>query len=159
MAKILIQKQTRHGYCGTPVYRLWAIVVSRCEQKTSQNYKYYGGKGIKVCDEWRNSPKAFIDWALLNGYKKGLEIDRIDGNGNYEPSNCKFVTHAENCAPNKRKIFSNNKTGHTGISQSKWGTFEVYVTKNGKQTYVGVRKTLEAALELKNTVLKTQQND
>ena len=60
------------------------------------DYKRYGGRGIKICDEWLNDKESFYQWAINNGYKEGLQIDRIDNNGNYEPSNCRWVTFKQN---------------------------------------------------------------
>lgn len=154
MAKILTKNQTRHGYHGTSIYKLWAGMVSRCETKSSHNYKYYGGRGISVCKKWRLSPKIFCEWALKNGYAKGLRIDRKDNNKGYTPSNCQFISHKENCQPWKRRIYSSNKTGYSGISQnSKKTGFEVYITINGKQKYIGVRKTIRLALKLKSEII------
>jgi len=76
------------------LYHLYYNVRSRCENPNSSYYEYYGGRGIKVCDEWKTW-EAFKEWALSHGYKKGLTIDRIDVNGDYEPSNCRWITHAE----------------------------------------------------------------
>lgn len=69
---------------------------TRCEYPSATNYAYYGGRGIRVCAQWREDPAAFVAWALANGYRSGLEIDRIDVNGDYEPNNCRFVTHVVN---------------------------------------------------------------
>jgi len=74
----------------------WRSMKYRCYVKTATGYKYYGGKGIKVCMEWRKSFPAFREWAFKNGYRCNLQIDRIDGNGNYSPENCRFVTHKTN---------------------------------------------------------------
>lgn len=63
----------------------------RCYKERDINYKNYGARGIIVCDEWLNSFDNFAEWSLKNGYKKGLEIDRIDNDGNYEPKNCRYV--------------------------------------------------------------------
>lgn len=79
-----------HGYKHHPLYQVWQGMIKRCENINSKCYKYYGARGIKVCDEWHN-PKIFIEWCLENGWKQGLSIDRINNNGNYEPSNCRFV--------------------------------------------------------------------
>jgi hypothetical protein len=70
-------------------------MLSRCNNPKAQQYEYYGGRGIKVCDEWTRDRGAFFDWAMSNGYAKGLSIDRIDVNGEYSPANCRWVTHKE----------------------------------------------------------------
>lgn len=85
-----------------PLNRLRYSMIQRCENKNSKWFHCYGGRGIKVCTEWRTEPYAFIAWANANGYRKGLQIDRIDNNGNYEPNNCRWVTPAVN-TQNSRK--------------------------------------------------------
>lgn len=148
-------KQTSHGYHGTKIYKLWATMVARCGSKSSTNYKYYGGRGITVCEDWRNNPKSFIEWALSNGYEEGLEIDRIDNSKGYEPSNCQFITHAENSATGKRGIRVDNKSGERNIVITRFGTYEVYAQVNGKQKYIGSFKTKEDAKEARD---KTEGN-
>lgn len=85
-----------HGMCGTPLFKLLMNVRVRCEQPSASNYEYYGGRGIFVCQEWVEDPRAFAEWATKNGYAKGLELDRIDVDGPYAPWNCRFVDHKTN---------------------------------------------------------------
>ena len=85
-----------HGDKGTKLYRLWCGMKKRCSLKSDIAYKYYGARGILVCDEWEGDYRNFKAWAMANGYKEGLTIDRIDCSGNYEPKNCQWLTRSEN---------------------------------------------------------------
>jgi len=80
----------------TPIYRIYLSMVARCQQPSSTNYKYYGGKGIKVCKEWRDDPQKFFDWAISHKWSRGLDVDRVKSNGDYHPDNCRIITHREN---------------------------------------------------------------
>ncbi|MGE6612526.1 hypothetical protein ACQKFG_18590 [Peribacillus sp. NPDC076916] len=80
-----------HGMSDTRLYDIWIAMKSRCENPKNTNYHHYGGREIKVCNEWREF-ENFMEWALNNGYTDELSIDRIDVNGDYEPSNCQWVT-------------------------------------------------------------------
>jgi hypothetical protein len=77
------------------LYEIWSAMKRRCYNPNCSPYKYYGGKGVKVCDEWLEY-QGFKTWALANGYTDSLTIDRIDSNGDYEPGNCQWITLAEN---------------------------------------------------------------
>lgn len=93
-----------HGQCRTRLYRIWSNIKSRCQNPNVDNYGFYGGKGIAVCEEWSKSFQAFYDWAIANGYKDDLTIDRKDSDGDYCPENCQWITQSENAtrANNKR---------------------------------------------------------
>ena len=86
----------KNGLRGDPLYSVWANIKQRCYNKKFEKYPDYGGRGIIVCNEWKDNFLAFYNWANLNSYKKGLEVDRIDNDGNYSPSNCHFVTRSGN---------------------------------------------------------------
>ena len=85
----------KHGGKGTKLYEVWCCMKARCYNPTSKSYSRYGGRGISVCNEWKESFIAFRNWAYENGYKQGLSLDRIDNNGNYKPSNCRWATMKE----------------------------------------------------------------
>ncbi len=78
------------------LYTIWSHMKERCSNPNDKKYRRYGGRGIKVCDDWRDNYSAFKSWAISNGYRDDLTIDRIDNDGNYEPSNCQFITRSEN---------------------------------------------------------------
>ncbi len=86
----------KHGLYGHRLYNVWRDMKKRCYNPKRKLFHRYGGRGITVCEEWIDDFKAFHDWAMDNGYREGLQIDRIDNNKGYFPDNCRFVTHTEN---------------------------------------------------------------
>ena len=93
----------KHGDTGTALHKIWLGMNGRCYVKNASPYKYYGGRGIIVCEEWRDSYELFKEWALANGWEKGLHVDRRNGDKNYCPGNCRIVTLKENNR-NKRGV-------------------------------------------------------
>lgn len=100
MRDIAKEKHTTHGLSDTRIFRIWAAIIKRCTNKNDKAFKYYGGRGISVCPEWKNDFKSFFDWANSNGYRENLSIDRINSNGDYCPENCRWAD---------RKIQSQNR--------------------------------------------------
>ena len=100
-----------NGHSRERIYRIWNGMKKRCYYKNNDNYKYYGEIGITICDEWKNSFMKFRQWALNNGYKNNLTIDRIDFDKGYEPNNCRFVnmTIQQNNKRSNRIVIHNNK--------------------------------------------------
>lgn len=94
-----------NGLSYDRIYREWLNMRQRCQNEKHISYKDYGGRGIKVCDEWDNSFLAFHDWAMVNGYNDSLSIDRIDVDGNYEPSNCQWITMKEQQSNKRNNVF------------------------------------------------------
>lgn len=86
---------TRHGLYKHKLYAIFHGMKYRCYNQKAPRWKYYGGKGVKICDSWSEFIH-FYSWSIDNGYREGLSIDRIDSDGNYEPSNCRWVTLSEN---------------------------------------------------------------
>lgn len=99
--------QEKHGMSKHPLYSVRKGMISRTTNPNYEHFSEYGGRGIKVCKEWMEKPSSFFNWALSNGYKRGLSIDRIDVNGNYCPENCRWVTQKEQTRNTRR---NNNLT-------------------------------------------------
>lgn len=103
---------TTHHKSNTRLYHIWQQAKDRCYNKNNKDYQDYGGRGIDVCQEWKDDFTAFYNWAMENGYKENLTIDRIDFNGNYGPSNCRWLTNLEQ-QRNKRNNIKFTYKGET----------------------------------------------
>lgn len=86
-------RQTTHGLSKHPLFTIWINMRQRCHWEKHKQYVDYGARGISVCSEWRTDFFVFYTWAIANGWKKGLTVDREDNDGDYEPSNCRLVTN------------------------------------------------------------------
>lgn len=96
--------RSAHRMTNTRLYRIWKGMKQRCLNSNHPNYNIYGGRGIRVCQEWADNFQNFMEWAVANGYSDNLSLDRIDVNGNYSPDNCRWVTQKEQCNNTRRNI-------------------------------------------------------
>jgi hypothetical protein len=105
------ERNKKHGLTHSRIYNIWISMRSRCNYVGDVAYKNYGGRGIKVCQEWNNDFQAFYDWAMLHGYTDKLTVDRVDPNDDYCPQNCRWSTMKEqqNNRRNNRRIVYKNK--------------------------------------------------
>lgn len=134
-----------HGESYTRLHSIWCHMKTRCNCATHLAFSYYGGRGIRVCEEWSSSYQAFRDWANANGYQDNLEIDRIDTNGNYEPGNCRWATRTQQMRNTRKRV--NAKTSRfKGVSlhsQNKRWIAQIGINK--RTIYVGSFDTEEQA--------------
>lgn len=127
------QFNTKHNYSNDPVlchvYHVWKSIKGRCRRKTDKRYHRYGGRGISICSEWED-PVNFVNWAIANGYRRGLTLDRIDNDGNYCPENCRFISIREN----------NRNSSNTHLTMSDIASIRAeYKTGNFKQVDIACK--------------------
>lgn len=131
-----------HGLRNTPEYKSWNMMKNRCNNSNLPEYRYYGGRGIKICEEWDRSFTAFLN--DMGKRPRGTSLDRIDPNGNYEPSNCRWADRYTQ-ATNKRQMITNT-SGQTGVyyrkDTNKW---QARIESKGKRYSLGCYETLEQA--------------
>ena len=139
-------KKIKHKMYGTPEYRSWNHMLQRCNNKNSHKYSDYGGRGIVVCEKWLAFENFFAD---MGQRPHGKTLERIDVNGNYEPSNCKWATATEQ--QRNQRIQRNNSSGVKGVSWDKSkGKWTAQISVNYKNIYIGRFSSLqEAALARK----------
>ena len=137
----------------TRLYTIWAGIKNRVKSDNIILKRSYKDKKITVCSKWKNY-LSFKKWATKNGYTNELSIDRIDNNGNYEPSNCRWTTKSVQ-ARNTRKIRSNNTSGYRGVSWvSEKGKFKAVVTINSKSKHIGYFNNAEDAATERDNYIK-----
>lgn len=118
--EMLSRREKTHGKSNTKLFYLWAGIKQRCFNSNHKNYSRYKGRGITMCDEWKNDFMEFYNWAIKSGYKENLTIERINNDGNYEPSNCRWATRKEQANNTSRNHFINfNGETHTMAEWSK----------------------------------------
>ena len=138
-----VEMKEYHGLSNTRQYSIWHDMKNRCSNSKFIHYKNYGGRGIKVCRRWSESFVAFWE-DMKDGYCEDLTIDRINNDGNYEPSNCKWSTPAEQSL-NKR-IYKNNRLGARGVQLRDYGKYRARIRIQGKLINLGQFDTIEKAI-------------
>lgn len=140
-----------HGLSSHPLYNVWGAMIRRCSPTCQKSKKaYYYEKGIRVCLEWQDVEK-FIDWASANGWRQGLEIDRIESVKNYCPNNCRWVSRSDNNS-NKHPV-SRNTSGFSGVSKCnlRWRS---YISHQDHRYHLGYFGTVKEAVEVRNIFIK-----
>jgi hypothetical protein len=146
---------TKHGLKNTKLYNIWANIKDRILNSKHKQYNDYGGRGITICDEWLDV-QNFYDWSMSNGYEenKGLSIDRIDNDGNYEPSNCRWTTST--IQTRNQRVYKNNSSGYKGVYlNKKLGKYIAKININKKSIYLGLYPTaVEGAVAYNNYIIE-----
>ena len=152
----IIERNSVHKLSYTKLYRIFATLKDRVLNSKNKQYSDYGGRGITICDEWKNDFKSFYDWSILNGYEenKGLSIDRIDNGGNYYPENCRWVT--KTIQSRNQRIGKNNTSGYKGVHfYKKSGKYIAKIYVNKEQVQLGRFSTpVEGAIAYNNYIIE-----
>jgi len=155
-----MKANNKHGFAQRKnqhyLYKVWCWMKSRCYNQNDTSFYNYGKRGISVCDEWKNNPKAFIEWCSENGWKSNLVIDRINNDGNYEPSNCRFVAKAESNV--NQRIRKDNTSGYRGVHyRKKYNNWIARIQVNGKRIELCWEKTAKEAAMIRDKFIMQQR--
>ena len=145
-----------HGLGSTKLYNIWTKMKDRILNPKNKAYTDYGGRGITICDEWKNDFMSFYNWAMSNGYEenKGLSIDRIDNDGNYCPENCRWTT--QTIQARNQRIRKNNTSGYRGVSfREDRNKYKAQICVNNKNKGLGYFQTaVEAGIAYNNYIIE-----
>jgi hypothetical protein len=151
--KRIRERTTKHGLGATRLYNIWKDIKMRTLNPERKSYKDYGGRGITLCDEWLDI-QNFYNWAMSNGYSDELSIDRINNDGNYEPSNCRWTTRT--IQTRNQRVYKNNTSVYKGVSYDKGGyKYKAQIKVNNKNIYLGSFPTKEeGAIAYNNYIIE-----
>ena len=143
-----------HGLRYTRLYDIWADIKRRTLNPKNKAYNNYGGRGISICDEWKNDFMSFCNWAMSNGYSDELSIDRIDNDGGYSPENCRWTTRT--IQSRNQRIYKNNTSGFKGVNfHRRDKKFKARISVNKKSIYLGYFQTAEeGAIAYNNYIIE-----
>ena len=143
-----------HGLRSTRLYSIWSNIKNRILNPKKERYLNYGGRGITICDEWKNDFMSFYNWAMENGYSDELSIDRIDNDGNYCPENCRWTT--QTIQARNQRIHKNNTSGYKGVSFVKdRNKYVSCIYVNNKGVFLGSFSTaVEAGIAYNNYIIE-----
>ena len=149
--------RTTNGLRQHRLYNIWAKMNQRTSNKTNKDFVNYGARGIIVCQEWKNDFMSFYNWAMDNGYDESLSIDRINNDGNYEPSNCRWENKFVQTR-NSRVIRTTNKSGYRGVSfNKKLNKWACCIRFNGKTKHLGYFvNALDGGIAYNNFVIENK---
>ena len=143
----------KHGMSNTRLHRIWTGMKTRCLNSNDYHYKWYGARGVRICEEWLDF-KPFAEWALSNGYDEELTIDRIDNNGNYEPANCRWISHSEQSKSHRPR---SSKSGIPHV-QFYDGGYRVQIRRGEGMIANKLFRSLSEAIAYRDKVLKEAIN-
>ncbi len=147
-------RKKTHGMAHTKLYNVFKQMKTRCYNKSYARYDRYGERGIIICDEWLSDSQLFLDWALDNGYKDGLTIDRIDNDKGYFPENCRWTTMS--VQGHNKSDEKNNSSGYRGVTlDSRHNRYVARIQINKKKIYLG---RYDNPLDAHNAVSKYRKN-
>lgn len=153
------ESTTTHNKSYTRIYRIYQGVKYRCYNIACPRYKNYGGRGIKVCDEWLNDFMNFYNWAIENGYQENLTLDRINVNGNYEPENCRWISNLEQQS-NRRNSIRVVYDGEDVLlidllrrlkRENEYGSIRLYIKRDGMTIYEALNYKSNRLNKINNT--------
>lgn len=151
IVQIRNKSKTIHGFSSNRLYDTWYMMIQRCNNPINEAYKYYGARGITVCDEWLNIENFIND--MFPSYKEGLTLDRINNDGNYSKDNCRWETKTVQ-ARNTKRLMRTNTSGYRGVMFNKiCKKFTARITINSKKIHIGTFNTAnEASLAYDNYI-------